>query len=52
MERFLEGRKFEFPLEGAVFLTVLHRLLASGSDRAAEAWRDLFGAQLARIEFD
>ena len=37
----LAGRKFEFPVERAVFLTVLHRLLAGGprSDRAAEKWR-------------
>jgi hypothetical protein len=40
LERLLEGRQFEFPLERAVFLTVLHRLLGSGSDRAAEAWRE------------
>lgn len=34
----LQGRKFEFPLERAVFMTVLHRLMVSGSDRAAEQW--------------
>jgi hypothetical protein len=32
-------RKFEFDVERAVFLTVLHRLFAPGSDRAAEVWR-------------
>ena len=32
-------RRFEFPVERAVYLTVLHRLFASGSDRAAERWR-------------
>jgi hypothetical protein len=37
--RLLEGRKFEFPVERAVFLTVLHRLFPSGSDRAAEKWK-------------
>ena len=36
----LQGRKFEFPVERAVFLTVLHRLLTSGSDRAAEKWKE------------
>jgi hypothetical protein len=36
----LEGRKFEFPVERAVFLTVLHRLFTSGSDRAAEKWKE------------
>jgi transposase len=35
----LAGRKFEFPLERAIFLTVLHRLFAPGSDRAADQWR-------------
>ena len=38
IESLLRGRKFEFPLERAVFLTVLHRLMVSGSDRAAERW--------------
>jgi hypothetical protein len=32
-------RKFEFAVERAVFLTVLHRLTVSGSDRSCEAWR-------------
>lgn len=32
-------RQFEFAAERAVFLTVLHRLFVSGSDRAAEKWR-------------
>jgi len=35
----LGQRQFEFPVERAVFLTVLHRLLAPGSDRAAEKWK-------------
>jgi len=39
IDRLLEGRKFEFPVERAVFLTVLHRLFPSGSDRAAEKWK-------------
>jgi transposase len=33
-------RKHGFSLERAVFLTVLHRLLVSGSDRAADRWRE------------
>lgn len=37
--RLREGRKFEFDVERAIFLTVLHRLFAPGSDRAAEVWR-------------
>ena len=36
----LQDRRFEFPVERAVFLTVLHRLFAPGSDRAAEKWKD------------
>ena len=35
----LRGRRFEFPVERAVFMTVLHRLLAPGSDRAADRWK-------------
>jgi hypothetical protein len=33
-------RKQGFSLERAVFLTVLHRLLVSGSKRAADRWRE------------
>lgn len=36
----LRGRKFEFPVERAVFVTVLHRLFSPGSDRQAERWMD------------
>ena len=31
--------RFGFSVERAIFLTVLHRLFAPGSDRAAERWR-------------
>lgn len=34
----LRDRKYEFPVERAIFMTVLHRLMLSGSDRAAEVW--------------
>jgi len=40
IEELLRGRRFEFSVERAVFLTVLHRLVVSGSDRACEYWRD------------
>ncbi len=40
VERLLRGRGFAFPVERAVFLTVLHRLIDPGSDRAAEKWRE------------
>src|SRR5215212_4684988 len=39
IEQLLEDRRFEFDVERAVFLTVLHRLFTSGSDRAADKWR-------------
>jgi hypothetical protein len=34
----LADRRYEFAVERAIFVTVLHRLLVSGSDRAAEQW--------------
>src|SRR5262249_6515014 len=39
VEQLLEGRRFEFDVERAVFLTVLHRLIHPGSDRAADKWK-------------
>jgi DDE family transposase len=39
IEHLLVDRKFEFPVERAIFLTVLHRIMDLGSDRAAEKWR-------------
>jgi len=41
----LAGRRYEFSVERAVFLTVLHRLFDPGSDRAAEVWRDGYALQ-------
>ncbi len=38
MEELLGNRGFEFAVERAVFATVLHRLMISGSDRACEKW--------------
>jgi len=35
----VRGRKFEFDVERAIFLTVLHRLMVSGSDRFCDKWR-------------
>ena len=35
----LRDRHFEFSVERAAFLTVLQRLVAPGSDRAAEKWK-------------
>jgi transposase len=34
----LSERKFEFDVERAIFLTVLHRLFVSGSDRCCDKW--------------
>jgi hypothetical protein len=36
----LKGRRYNFDVERAIYLTVLHRLFARGSDRAAERWRE------------
>ena len=39
IQQILADRRFEFDVERAIFLTVLHRLFVSGSDRAADKWR-------------
>ena len=39
LQRLLKARRFEFDVERAVFLTVLHRLMTSGSDRYCDRWR-------------
>lgn len=38
IHRLLVQRKFEFDVERAVFLTVLHRLFVSGLDRSCDRW--------------
>jgi hypothetical protein len=38
IDRVLAGRKYEFDVERAIFLTVLHRLMVSGSDRFCSRW--------------
>lgn len=40
LRHLLRDRRFEFSVERAIFLTVLHRLFSPGSDRAAEKWKD------------
>ena len=40
IERLAAGRSFGFSLERAVFASVLHRLVVSGSDRACDKWLD------------
>jgi transposase len=39
VENLAGARKHDFALERAVFLTVLHRLVSGGSDRAADRWK-------------
>src|SRR5271157_3953748 len=39
IQQILADRRLEFDVERAIFLTVLHRLFVSGSDRAADKWR-------------
>lgn len=48
IEELLGERKYRFPVERAVFLTVLHRLSVSGSDRAAEKWKEQYRIAGAR----
>lgn len=38
IKRLLSDRKFTFDVERAIFLTVLHRLFVSGSDRFCHKW--------------
>jgi len=38
IKRLLADRKFGFDVERAIFLTVLHRLMVSGSDRSCARW--------------
>lgn len=45
LERLLSGRKFEFEVERAVFVTVLHRLLQRGSDRSALEWKEQYAIE-------
>lgn len=39
IKQLLSDRKYEFDVERAIFLTVLHRLMVSGSDRSCDRWR-------------
>lgn len=38
----LKGRRYQFDVERAVFVTVLHRLMNPGSDRQAERWMNAY----------
>jgi transposase len=48
IESHLDKRKFRFPVERAIFMTVLHRLSKPGSDRAAEKWQN--GYKIGGVE--
>jgi transposase len=39
IERLVSERRFEFDVERAIWLSVLHRLFVSGSDRSCDKWR-------------
>lgn len=39
LKKLLSERAFEFSVERAIFVTVLHRLISPGSDRACEKWK-------------
>lgn len=41
----LEGRRFGFDVERAIFTTVLHRLFDPGSDRACEIWKESYAIE-------
>jgi hypothetical protein len=40
IEEQLSGSHYQFSVERAIFLTVLHRLFDPGSDRSAERWKE------------
>ena len=40
IHKLIDKRKYRFNIERAIFLTVLHRLFVSGSDRQCERWKE------------
>ena len=40
INKLLEKHKYSFDIERAIFLTVLHRLFVSGSDRQCDRWKE------------
>jgi hypothetical protein len=42
LKSLLADRQFGFDVERAIYLTVLHRLMVSGSDRHASSWQQAF----------
>ncbi|MBI5024863.1 MAG: IS1634 family transposase [Candidatus Omnitrophica bacterium] len=43
----LQGRRYQFEVERAIFVTVLHRLMNPGSDRQAERWLSAYRIEKA-----
>jgi Transposase DDE domain len=43
LRRHLGDRRFGFDVERAIYLTVVHRLMVSGSDRHASTWQQTLG---------
>jgi transposase len=43
IREFLKDRRYQFDVERAIFVTVLHRLMNPGSDRQAERWMRGYG---------
>ncbi len=39
LKHLLKGRKFGFDVERAIYITVLHRIMVSGSDLSCDVWR-------------
>jgi hypothetical protein len=52
LDSLLRDRRYEFPVERAVFMTVVHRLMVSGSDRAADKWKEsyAFGSEVENLD--
>jgi len=42
LNKLTKKRRHDFDLERVIYLTVLHRLFCSGSDRSAERWKELY----------
>jgi hypothetical protein len=48
LQRLFLDRRFDFEVERAIFLAVLHRLMASGSDRFCGPWQDDYEVKWAQ----
>src|ERR671933_725858 len=48
LRRPFAGRRFGFDVERAIYLTVVHRLMVSGSDRRASTWQQMLDIPAAK----